>query len=75
MTSNCCDILDEKAHMHYIGVRDGKKIEAEKSVIEIFVGEEERIGHINGLISHMCLIFYYTVQLVIPIICTKFHNP
>ena len=49
-------------------------MEAEKSVTEIFVGEKEN-GQIQELISNMWLILCYTVQLVIPNICTKFHNP
>ena len=32
-------------------------------------------GQIKGLISHMWLILLYTVQPVIPDVCTKFQNP
>ena len=49
-------------------------IEAEKYVTEIFL-ERKKNGQIQELISNMWLIFFYTVQLVIPNVCTKFHNP
>ena len=41
-------------------------------------GEKEKRkkkGQIKGLISHMWLILLYTVQPVIPDVCTKFQNP
>ena len=50
------------------------EIEAEKFVTENFVREKED-GQIRGLISHMWLILEYTVQLVIPDVCTKFQDP
>ena len=37
--------------------------------------ERKKNWQIKGLISHMWLILYCTVQLVIPIVCTKFQNP
>ena len=36
---------------------------------------EKKKGQIKGLISHMWLILLYTVQPVIPDVCTKFQNP
>ena len=45
----------------------------EKSLTENFVRKKN--GQIKGLISHMWLILEYTVQLVIPDVCTKFQNP
>ena len=45
---------------------------AEKSVAENFVGEKEEI---KGWISIVWLVLCYTVKLVIPHLCTKFHNP
>ena len=49
-------------------------IEVEKSVTEIFIGEKEK-GQIMGMISRRRLILFYTIQQVIPNICTKFQNP
>ena len=37
--------------------------------------ERKKNGQIKGLISHMWLILLYTVQPVIPDVCTKFQNP
>ena len=37
--------------------------------------ERKKKGQIKGLISNMWLILLYTVQPVIPDVCTKFHNP
>ena len=37
--------------------------------------ERKKKGQIKGLISHMWLILLYTVQPVIPDVCTKFQNP
>ena len=37
--------------------------------------ERKKKGQIKGLISHMWLILSYTVQPVIPDVCTKFQNP
>ena len=37
--------------------------------------ERKKKGQIKGLISHMWLILLYTVQPVIPHVCTKFQNP
>ena len=48
-------------------------IEAIKSVTEIFIGEKEKWT--KGMISRWRLILSYTIQLVIPNICTKFQNP
>ena len=48
-------------------------IEAEKSVTEIFIGAKN--GQIMGMISRRTLILSYTIQQVIPNICTKFQNP
>ena len=42
--------------------------------MEKIVGKKKK-GKIKGLISHMWLIFEYTVQPVIPDVCTKFQNP
>ena len=36
--------------------------------------ERKKNGQIKGLMSHMWLILYYTIQPVIPV-CTKFQNP
>ena len=41
---------------------------------EIFL-ERKKIGQIQELLSNMRLILSYTVQLVIPNVCTKFDNP
>ena len=43
-------------------------------MIEIFL-ERKKNGQIQELISNMWLILCYTVQLVIPNVCTKFQNP
>ena len=43
--------------------------------MEKIVGKKEKKGQIKGLISHMWLILLYTVQPVIPDVCTKFQNP
>ena len=45
---------------------DGKKVDEK---------ERKKNGQIKGLISNMWLVLYYTVQLVIPDVCTKFQNP
>ena len=37
--------------------------------------ERKKHGQIKGLISRIWLILYYTVQPVIPDVCTKFQNP
>ena len=37
--------------------------------------ERKENGQIKRLISHMWLILLYTVQPVIPDVCTKFQNP
>ena len=37
--------------------------------------ERKKKKQIKGLISHMWLILLYTVQPVIPDVCTKFQNP
>ena len=50
-------------------------IEAEKSVIEKLIGEKEKYGQIKEMVSIRKLILSYTVQQVIPNICTKFQNP
>ena len=49
-------------------------IEAEKTVTEIIL-ERKKNGQIQELISNMRLILSYTLQLVIPNVCTKFQNP
>ena len=49
-------------------------IDAEKSVTEIFIGEKEN-GQIKGMIHMRRLILSYTIQQVIPNICTIFQNP
>ena len=49
-------------------------IEAEKTVTEIFL-ERKKNGQIQELISNMRLFLSYSVQLVIPNVCTKFQNP
>ena len=36
--------------------------------------ERKKNGQIKGLISHMWLILKYTVQSIIPDVCTKFQN-
>ena len=48
--------------------------EAEKSVTEFFIGEKEKWTN-NGNDSRRRLILSYTLQQVIPNICTKFQNP
>ena len=40
-----------------------------------FFLERKKNGQIQELISNMRLILSYTVQLVIPNVCTKFQNP
>ena len=42
--------------------------------IEIWL-ERKKTGQIKRMISRRRLIFFYTIQLVIPKICTKFRNP
>ena len=37
--------------------------------------ERKKNRQIKGLISHMWLILYHTVQPVMPDICTNFQNP
>ena len=37
--------------------------------------ESKKNRQIKGLISHMWLILYHTVQPVMPDVCTKFQNP
>ena len=49
-------------------------IEAEKSMTEIFIGEKKKNGEIIGMISRRRLILSYTIQQVIPNVCTKFQN-
>ena len=46
----------------------------EKSLTENFVREKEKWTN-KGTDSHMWLILEYTVQLVIPDVCTKFQSP
>ena len=48
-------------------------IEAEKSVTEIFIGEKEKWTN-KGNNKRRRLILSYTIQQVIPNICTKFQN-
>ena len=48
-------------------------IEAEKSVTKIFIGKKN--GQIMGMISRRRLNLCYTIQQIIPNICTKFQNP
>ena len=43
-------------------------------MMEKFI-EKENKRYIKELISNMWLILLYTVQLVIPNVCTKFQNP
>ena len=40
-----------------------------------FCSERKKNGQIHELISNMLLILCYTVQLVIPNVCTKYQNP
>ena len=49
-------------------------IGAETSVMKSFIGEKEN-GKIKGMISSSMLILFYTIQQVIPNICTKFQKP
>ena len=49
-------------------------IEAEKSVTEIFTGEKEKWIN-KGTDERRRLILSYTIQQIIPNICTKFQNP
>ena len=49
-------------------------IGAENYVTKRFIGEKKN-GQIKGMISSSMLILFYTIQQVIPIICTKFQNP
>ena len=58
----------------YTNLKTLSEIEAEKFVTENFVREKKKV-QIKGLISQMWLIFEYTVQLVIPDVCTKFQSP
>ena len=51
----------------------GTVIEAETSVTKCFIREKEN-GQIKGLKSSSMLILFYTIQQVIPNICTKFQN-
>ena len=44
-------------------------------MLQKFLLERKKNGQIKGLISNMWLILLYTVQLVIPGVCTKFQNP
>ena len=37
--------------------------------------ERKKNGQTKALISHIWLILLYTVQAVIPDVCTKFQNP
>ena len=37
--------------------------------------DRKKNGQIKGLISHMWLILYHTIQPVISDVCTKFQNP
>ena len=37
--------------------------------------ERKKNGQIKGLISHTWLILYYTIQPVMPDVCTEFQNP
>ena len=48
-------------------------IEAEKSVTEIFIREKKN-GQIKKMTSRRRLILSYTIQQVIPNICTKFQD-
>ena len=49
-------------------------IETEKSVTENLIGEKEN-GQIMEMVSIRRLFLSYTMQQVIPNICTKFQNP
>ena len=49
-------------------------IEAKKFVIENLLGEKEKSTN-EAMISSSRLILFYTIQQVIPNICTKFQNP
>ena len=49
-------------------------IEAEKFVIENLLGEKEKWTN-KGHDKSSMLILFYTIQQVIPNICTKFQNP
>ena len=49
-------------------------IGAENSMLEVLM-ERKKNGKIKGMISSSMLILFYTIQLVIPNICTKFQNP
>ena len=51
------------------------EIEAYKFVTETFLLERKKNEQIKGLISNMWLNLEYTVQLVIPDVCTKFQDP
>ena len=52
------------------------QVVSEKSLTEKKVLlERKKNEQIKGLISQMWLILEYTVQLVIPDVCTKFQNP
>ena len=49
-------------------------IEAKKYVTDNLLGEKEKWTN-KGIISSSMLILFYTIQQVIPNICTKFQNP
>ena len=49
-------------------------IEAKKFVTENLLGEKEKLTN-KAMISSSRLILFYTIQQVIPNICTKFQNP
>ena len=57
----------------YIKFEDCPSIETEKSVTEHLIGEKD--GQIKGKLSSRGLILLYTIQQVIPNICTSFQNP
>ena len=42
---------------------------------EFFVGEKEKWTNTGTNLSNMWLILCYTVQLVMPDVCTKFQDP
>ena len=71
------DIKETKRYGHTSDVRSVGQTDNVKTVYPItnIVCGGYKNGQIKGLISHMWLILEYTVQRVIPDVCTKFQNP
>ena len=50
------------------------EVALEKSLTKYFIGEKKD-SQIKGMINMMMLILSYTIQVVVPNVCTKFLNP